>query len=84
MGRALCERLRRRAGRLGESDGSIMLASPDAEVLEEARDRDGVELCEAMSFDKTREVKGGREPCGAVMQCDYAAQGLSRCLAGVE
>ena len=50
MGKALCEGLRRRAGRLGEGDGFIMVASPDEEVLEEARDRDGVELREAMPF----------------------------------
>lgn len=50
VGRALCDGLRRRAGRLGDGDGSIVVASADEEVLEEARDRDGVELREAMLF----------------------------------
>lgn len=51
-----------------------MVASPDEELLEEARDRDGVELREAMVYHRGR-VKAGREPGGAVMmQCDCAAR----------
>jgi hypothetical protein len=50
VGKADCEGLRRRAGRLGDCGaGSIMVASEDEELLEEERERSGVELREAMS-----------------------------------
>ncbi len=53
MGRAaLCDGLRRRAGRLGDCGGaSIMVVSEELLLLEEDRDREGVEVREAILSD---------------------------------
>ena len=45
-----CEGLRRRAGRLADCGGaSIMVVSEELLLLEEERDREGVEVREAIS-----------------------------------
>ena len=52
---ALCEGLRSRAGRLGDSGGaSIMVASEELLLLDAERDREGVEVREVIFLQPNR------------------------------
>jgi hypothetical protein len=73
VGRAApCEGLRRRAGRLGDCGGaSIMVASEELLLLEEEREREGVEVREAMSTDVGRAL-ADKSPGSLVVCCGAA------------
>lgn len=87
---ALCEGLRRRAGRLGDCGGaSIMVASEELLLLEAERDLGGVEVREVIFCKSRRAAVCFSIPCGASMQCacdamynrgrSHSTKGIAQC-----